>query len=55
MNLGKIYEQQVELVQSLDDAYQIVLKKFPSEIASKRLRLLLIDLKSFPQIWLTQL
>ncbi|EKQ1400481.1 DUF262 domain-containing protein, partial [Salmonella enterica] len=37
----KIYEQQVELVQSLDDAYQIVLKKFPSEIASKKVEVTL--------------
>ncbi|EAB6416582.1 DUF262 domain-containing protein [Klebsiella pneumoniae] len=41
LNLGKIYEQQVELVQSLDDAYQIVLKKFPSEIASKKVEVTL--------------
>ncbi|EAU3309608.1 DUF262 domain-containing protein [Salmonella enterica] len=47
LNLGKIYEQQVELVKSLDDAYQIVLKKFPSEIASKKVE---VTLNSFKEL-----
>jgi hypothetical protein len=41
LNLGEIYEHQVELVQSLDDAYQTVLKKFPSEISSKKVEVIL--------------
>jgi len=41
LNLGQIYEQQVDLVKSLDDAYQIVLKKFPAEIASKKVEVTL--------------
>ncbi|EPC4818963.1 DUF262 domain-containing protein [Salmonella enterica] len=36
LNLGKIYEQQIYLVKSLDEAYETVLKKYPSELASRK-------------------
>jgi len=36
LNLGKIYEQQVYLVKNLNEAYDTVLKKYPSELASKK-------------------
>lgn len=41
LNLGKIYEQQIYLVKSLDEAYETVLKKYPSELASKKVEITL--------------
>lgn len=40
-NLGKIYEQQVDLVKNLDDVYHTVFKKHPSEISSKKVEVTL--------------